>query len=212
MPDALLCRRGQHHACGASASCFAPGKRLRLQRVHGGKSLKEFLMRQALIAIAALPLAACIPAADPASTTPGVTAVLRDASGSERGRATVSSTPTGMRVSVTANGMAAGQKGLHIHDVGLCEGPKFTSAGPHWNPAMKQHGRDNPMGAHMGDAPNIDIAADGTGSASFEVMAAPSMLTEGIGKSIVIHAAADDYRTDPTGNSGDRIACGVFGR
>lgn len=169
-------------------------------------------MRQALIALAALPLAACIPAGEPASTSPAISAVLRDAGGAERGRAAVTPTASGMRVSVTAEGMAPGAKGLHIHDVGLCEGPKFTSAGPHWNPAMKQHGRDNPMGAHIGDAPNIEIGPDGRGSATFTVEGSASLLTEGIGKSIIIHAAIDDYRTDPTGNSGDRVACGVFAR
>ena len=146
-----------------------------------------------------------------ATAAPVIRATLRDASGAEKGSASVTSRGTTMTVQVTATNMSAGTKGLHIHETGKCEGPKFTSAGAHWNPGAKQHGRDNPAGAHMGDMPNIEIAAGGTGTVSFTLQGTPTMLTEGAGKAIVIHAAADDDRTDPTGTSGARIACGVFG-
>lgn len=146
-----------------------------------------------------------------ATAAPVIRATLRDASGVEKGSASVTSKGRTMTVVVTATGMPVGTKGLHIHETGKCEGPKFTSAGAHWNPGAKQHGRDNPAGAHRGDMPNIEITARGTGTVSFTLEGTPAMLTEGAGKAIVIHAAADDYRSDPTGNSGDRIACGVLG-
>ena len=103
--------------------------------------------------------------ASAASGAPTLRATLRDANGTEKGSASVTSTGSTMTVRVAASGMAPGSKGLHIHETGKCEGPKFTSAGAHWNPGAKQHGRDNPAGAQMGDMPNIDIVAGGTGTA-----------------------------------------------
>ncbi len=181
-------------------------------------------MRNALFVLPLLPfVAACTPSETPAvpdnaavaTAAPAaapLSAILRDAAGANKGTATVMAAGNTMTVTVEAMGMTAGEKGLHIHEVGKCEGPKFTSAGAHWNPAAKQHGRDNPQGAHLGDAPNITIGQDGRGTAVFTVEGMPASLTEGAGKSIIIHAAPDDYRTDPSGNSGDRMACGVFAR
>ena len=174
------------------------------------------MMKILSIALVLPVVAGCTPMASAPGTTaqsaagPAATAILRDASGADRGTATVTPTDMGMRITVMASGMTPGPKGLHIHAVGKCEAPKFMTAGSHWNPDMKQHGRDNPMGAHIGDLPNIDIGADGRGTATIDVMSSPATLMAGEGKSVIIHAAADDYRTDPTGNSGDRIACGVF--
>ena len=111
--------------------------------------------------------------------------------------------------------MAPGTYAIHLHAVGKCEGPKFTTAGPHFNPAMKMHGRDNPMGPHLGDLPNIVVGAGGSGSVDYEVAgltltggAAP--LLDADGAAVVVHAGPDDYKTDPSGNSGDRIACGLL--
>lgn len=105
--------------------------------------------------------------------------------------------------------------GLHLHAVGKCEAP-FTSAGPHLNPGGHQHGRDNPQGPHLGDLPNITIDSTGRGSASATLgsdsAAIDAALFDADGTAIVLHAAADDYRTDPSGNSGARIACGVLTR
>jgi Cu-Zn family superoxide dismutase len=105
-----------------------------------------------------------------------------------------------------------------VHGVGRCDGPDFTSAGPHWNPAGKKHGMNNPEGPHAGDLPNIEVAANGTvvatltlpGASLFAPPSAPGALLDADGASLVIHAAADDYLTDPSGNSGPRIACAVI--
>ena len=97
------------------------------------------------------------------------------------------------------------------HAVGRCEGPDFASAGSHWNPAGKKHGLNNPAGPHAGDMPNVEVAANGVLSATV-VLAGASMdsLLDADGAALLIHAGADDYMTDPSGNSGARIACAVI--
>ena len=104
-----------------------------------------------------------------------------------------------------------GTYGIHLHAVGKCDAPDFTTAGPHWNPAQKQHGFDNPMGAHAGDVRNLVVNPDGTAAVSVQLAGA---LFDGAldadGLALVIHEKADDYSTDPSGNSGKRIICGVF--
>jgi Cu-Zn family superoxide dismutase len=142
-------------------------------------------------------------------------AALADASGKAVGTATLEQTAGGVKITATLNGLPPGTHGIHIHTVGKCEAPGFMSAGGHFNPDGKQHGMKNPMGEHAGDLPNFDVAADGTASVS--VLAAHATLGEGPnslfhegGTALVIHATADDYMTDPSGNSGARIACGVI--
>jgi Cu-Zn family superoxide dismutase len=106
-----------------------------------------------------------------------------------------------------------GTHAIHIHTVGKCEGPDFASAGGHLNPASKQHGKDNPNGSHAGDLPNFEVAADGTATISYavpDVTFSDASLFHAGGTALVIHAAADDYKTDPSGNAGARIACGVI--
>jgi superoxide dismutase, Cu-Zn family len=137
-------------------------------------------------------------------------ATISAADGSARGSATISGAGDAMRLTVNATGMPPGTHGIHVHAVGKCDAPDFKTAGGHWNPAMKQHGRDNPMGAHDGDLPNLVIDANGSGSVSAPLSGNARELLDSDSAAIVIHAAADDYRTDPSGNSGDRIACGVF--
>ena len=137
-------------------------------------------------------------------------AELRDASGAVKGSAMVHPMGDALHVEVKVSGMAPGTYAAHIHTVGQCEGPKFTTAGGHWNPEGKQHGKDNPAGAHKGDLPNITVGADGTGSTMAHIMASAASLMDADGAAVVIHAGPDDYKTDPTGNSGDRIACGVL--
>ncbi len=149
-----------------------------------------------------------------AAPAAAATATLADASGKVFGRAKIVQTSHGLRLTVKVKGMEAGTRGLHIHAVGQCDGPKFTSAGPHWNPGGKQHGRDNPLGSHSGDMPNLIVNAKGRGSLSFDLhgskLGDTSDLIDADGAAIVIHAKPDDYKTDPTGNSGDRIVCGVL--
>jgi Cu-Zn family superoxide dismutase len=140
--------------------------------------------------------------------------LLYDATGAERGRIDVTRTTTGLSATVIARGLNAGSYGMHIHDSGLCEGPGFTSAGPHWNPGGRQHGRDNPAGAHAGDLPNMTVAAGEIGLVRFDIPGAAldgdGALIDSNGAALIIHAAADDMKTDPTGNSGARMLCGVI--
>jgi superoxide dismutase, Cu-Zn family len=137
-------------------------------------------------------------------------ATISTADGVGRGLAMISDTSATVRLTITVSGFQPGAHGLHIHTVGRCDAPDFQTAGAHWNPAMKQHGRDNPMGAHSGDLPNLDIGSDGRGTLSVELPAGSEALLDSDGAAIVIHAAPDNYKTDPSGNSGGRIACGVF--
>lgn len=143
-----------------------------------------------------------------------ITADLARADGSWAGVATISKRSDGIFLSVAGEATMPGTFGMHIHSVGKCQGPDFTSAGPHWNPGMKQHGRDNPMGAHGGDLPNIVAAKDKKLTLEYRL---PDIMLEGAsglldadGAALVIHEKADDYLTDPSGNSGKRISCGVF--
>jgi Cu-Zn family superoxide dismutase len=120
-------------------------------------------------------------------------------------------TAGGVSFHVEAGGLPHGLHGIHVHAVGRCDPPDFTSAGGHWNPVGKQHGLSNPAGPHAGDLPNVEVAANGVLSATVTVAGAtlPEML-DADGAALVLHAAADDYRTDPSGNSGARIACAVI--
>lgn len=139
------------------------------------------------------------------------TATLAMADGTPAGSATATPTAEGLAITVSVTGVPAGAHGVHVHMTGKCEGPKFESAGGHWNPSSSQHGLENPKGAHAGDMPNLTAAADGTGNLSFTLKSGTmAQLLDADGSAFVVHAAADDQKTDPSGNSGDRIACGVF--
>ena len=121
----------------------------------------------------------------------------------------------GVRVRVEAAGLAPGTYAVHVHGVGRCDPPAFDSAGPHWNPTARQHGRLNPMGPHSGDLPNLSVGTDGAGAVEFTIPGTTlrrgaNALIDGDGAALVVHANPDDYRTDPSGNSGARIACGVL--
>ncbi|RZM10705.1 MAG: superoxide dismutase family protein [Sphingomonas sp.] len=146
--------------------------------------------------------------------TPGgrsVTADLRTATGAAAGRATATEVAGGLRFTLDARGLPAGTHGAHIHTVGRCDAPTFETAGPHWNPTTMQHGTQNPAGPHQGDLPNLIVGTDGRGTVAATVPGATMAgLLDADGGAIVVHAAADDLRTDPSGNSGGRIACGVF--
>jgi Cu-Zn family superoxide dismutase len=139
---------------------------------------------------------------------------LKDAQGKDVG--TVMLSPAaggGVTVAYDFKGLPPGEHALHIHAVGKCE-PPFTSAGPHLNPGGKKHGLENPEGPHAGDMPNIKVAADGTAKGSVtnkhvSMGTGTNSLFPTGGTAVVVHAAADDMKTDPSGNAGDRIACGV---
>ena len=149
-----------------------------------------------------------------APATPPATAEVKTADGKDVGIVTLTQTRSGVRLSGSLKGLPAGEHALHVHSVGKCE-PPFTSAGPHFNPAQKKHGKLNPEGHHAGDMDNIVVPASGNlalkmvnKDITLEKGKPNSVFQEG-GTAVVIHAAKDDYTTDPTGNAGDRIACGV---
>lgn len=147
----------------------------------------------------------------------GPRAELRDAQGRDVGTVTFEQTPNGLLVRGDFRNLPPGTHALHIHTTGACVAPEFTSAGGHFNPFNRQHGMRNQNGPHAGDLPNVEIGTDGTGHA--EVLATYASLNEGPGNildsdgsAVVVHASADDHRSDPAGNAGARIACGVVGR
>jgi len=143
------------------------------------------------------------------------TAQLVDKSGASKGQATARPMGDGVHVTAELANVAPGTYAVHVHSVGTCTPPDFTSAGPHWNPESKQHGKDNPAGPHKGDLPNVTIGSNGRGTVSQHISGATlaggsDAMLDADGAAIVLHAGADDYRTDPTGNAGGRMACGVF--
>lgn len=169
----------------------------------------------------ALAVAGCASSAgsnDAAAVPPSprnAAATLNAADGSARGAARITEVDGGLRVAIDASGLPMGAHGVHIHTVGRCDAPDFMTAGGHWNPTQRKHGRSNSQGAHSGDLPNLIVGTDGAGSMTFTVaratMAGPNGLLDADGAAVVIHAGPDDYVTDPSGNSGGRIACGVLG-
>ena len=171
-------------------------------------------MRPLLLLGVAAVLAGC--ASVPADKGPlSAEAVLKDKDGKQVGVATLIETPEGVRVALSGYRLPPGSHGLHVHAVGLCEPPEFTSAGAHFNPAGKRHGRMNPAGPHAGDLPNLVVAASGEGglditTKAFTLSPGPNSLLGEKGTAFVVHANPDDDKTDPTGNSGGRIACGVI--
>ena len=150
----------------------------------------------------------------PAAASGTATATLLDAKGAEVGTVTFTEESGGISVHADVKGLPPGEHGFHIHAVGSCTAPDFKDAGGHFNPTNKKHGKDNPEGHHEGDLPNLVIQADGTGSIDFTVEGATlspgdQSLMDKDGSAVVVHADPDDYKTDPTGNAGARIACGV---
>ena len=142
-------------------------------------------------------------------------AELKDASGKSVGQVTLTETPNGVLMHAVLSGIPAGAHAFHVHAAGKCEAP-FTTAGGHFNPAPKQHGASTEMGMHAGDMVNVQVPADG--NLSFDVLnpnvtlkagAANSLCKDG-GTARMIHCCADDYKSDPAGNAGPRIACGVI--
>ena len=156
------------------------------------------------------------PAFDTPAPAGAMDVQIADATGRQVGVARLSESGDGIQIEVRVAGLTPGEHGIHVHAAGRCEPPAFESAGPHFSATPKQHGADNPQGPHTGDLPNLTVGSDGTGTGTFTVSGvqlhgtgANGMMQAG-GTSLIIHADRDDMLTDPSGNSGARIASGVI--
>ncbi len=169
-------------------------------------------MIRTLVALAAalsLPTAAAARAA--------ATAEVKDATGRTVATATFDQVAGGVRVTLVATALPPGPHGFHVHAAGRCDPPDFATTGGHFDPTHRHHGLMNPAGHHLGDMPNLVVGADGRGTITAELAGAtldagPTSLFHPGGTSLVIHRGADDMMSDPAGNSGPKIACGVVVR
>lgn len=170
--------------------------------------------RLSVIALApiALALSGCVTMVDPNAGASAI-AELKFTDDAAAGTVRFYRIRDEVQVLAILTGIEQGTHAVHLHTTGSCEGPNFTSAGGHLNPGGMQHGTSNPAGPHMGDLPNVEISGRGTGSFTAvlrgnadQVMNA---LLDADGSAVVVHEDEDDYLTDPTGNAGSRIACGV---
>lgn len=155
-------------------------------------------------------------------TAPGAneqraSATLADTAGRDVGTVTLTGATDGVTVDVRVNGLPPGEHGTHVHQVGSCEAvadTAFAAAGDHLNPTGAQHGLDSPQGPHMGDLPNLEVASDSSGTLNHRSellrLSGSGAVLDSDGAAFIVHAEADDQVTDPSGESGDRIACGVL--
>jgi Cu-Zn family superoxide dismutase len=159
------------------------------------------------ILLAPLLLSACV-TAEPQGGPP---VALVNGRGAPVGSVRAWQTAGGVSFRIYAAGLPHGIHGLHVHAVGRCDPPGFTSAGGHWNPASRQHGMNNPQGPHAGDLPNVEVSANGVLSTTVTLPnASLAALVDADGAALVLHEKADDYATDPSGSSGARIACAIL--
>lgn len=168
------------------------------------------------VAFAVLVLATQVDRVHAQSKSGTLVVPIKTSSGASAGSATFKGSKDGkqLTISVKLKDLPFGEHAVHIHANPVCDAPDFKGAGGHFNPDSKQHGMDNPMGHHAGDMPkNISIGEDHTGEITYKVdylTLAPGAPNSVLGHSIMVHEKADDMKTDPTGNAGNRIACGVI--
>ena len=176
-------------------------------------------MKSAAFTVSALCLAACLTACTSVGQVPTAklaTGTLYSANGAPAGTVRVFAAGEEVTINVTAIGLPKGAHGVHLHAAGACAAPSFASAGAHLNPRGMQHGSANPAGSHLGDLPNLPVDAYGAGTVTARLNGTRALVEAALfdadGTALVIHADRDDYLTDPSGNSGTRIACAVLNR
>ena len=158
------------------------------------------------------PAEAPAPAPAPAEAARAV-AMLQTADGTAAGSAAASAAGDQVMISLAVQDLPPGDHGVHVHVTGRCDAPGFESAGGHWNPTNATHGLEDPQGQHAGDMPNLTVGQDGRGTLEYQLEGGGfDGLFDADGSAFIVHAGVDDQRTDPSGDSGDRIACGVFER
>jgi len=164
------------------------------------------------IALSATALAGCQTIDEATPDVIGTAAINSD--GRDVGIGTIIYGPSGASVSIALSGVSQGTHAVHLHQIGSCAASDYTSAGGHLNPMGREHGKLNPAGSHLGDLPNVEIGPErvGTVSASLPGTEAEvrAWLFDADGTAIIVHSGPDDYRTDPTGSAGSRVACGVL--
>src|ERR1700759_5076203 len=167
------------------------------------------------LSIGVLPLLLALPVAD--AKNKGVEVDFKTSQGQDAGTALPTPDGGGVKVKLNLMNLPEGEHAIHVHLNAKCDAPDFKSAGPHFNPDKKEHGSKNPKGPHAGDMPmNLQVMADGTAHVTFVTQSislkkdAPNSVFANGGTAFIIHEKADDMMTDPTGNAGDRIACGTI--
>ena len=170
-----------------------------------------------LLAAGALSLSACAtPTVGDLPIEQLASARLISATGAPVGTVQLMGSGNTITVALVATGLTPGMHGFHLHQTGSCTPPDFTSAGGHLNPYDRQHGLENPAGPHLGDMPNLEVGPSGTVSTTVDLRGMQTelmkILFDADGTAVVIHSGADDYRTDPAGDAGSRVACGVLER